>query len=78
MACGIQKSNFDVSRGIDFITKTYPPELKDLVLYLLSQPSPTKSIGQVVVMVAPMLFLDYNAALMYATIRNNFVGNQIF
>ncbi|KAJ3301277.1 PAB-dependent poly(A)-specific ribonuclease subunit 3 [Kappamyces sp. JEL0829] len=64
LACGLHKPPTDYLKSLEHIGKVYSPEMRDLVAFLLSKPSPTKSIDQIVGLVAPRLLLDFNASLM--------------
>jgi PAB-dependent poly(A)-specific ribonuclease subunit 3 len=65
LACGAQNAVNDLKKAFDHIEKHYPPELKELVLFLLSKPSITKSISAVIDMVAPKMAEQFNQSLMY-------------
>ena len=64
LACGSQTAILDLPRALEHIQKSYSPDFKDLVLYLLLKPSPLKSIDQVIVNIAPRFVTELNSAFM--------------
>lgn len=76
LACGSQKAIHDLPRAIDHIHKAYSPELKDIILYLISKPSQMKAIDHVVMAIAPRMLDDLNAAFMQSDILEDELGRE--
>jgi PAB-dependent poly(A)-specific ribonuclease subunit 3 len=62
LACGSQMAILDLPRALEHIQKAYPSDFKELVLYLLSKPTPLKSIDQVIVNIAPRFVNELDSA----------------
>lgn len=60
LACNSTQSFQDLSQSFDYITRYYSPDLKNLILYLLGKPLPTKNIDEVVVMISPHILQEIN------------------
>ncbi|KAK9701551.1 PAB-dependent poly(A)-specific ribonuclease subunit 3 [Basidiobolus ranarum] len=46
--------------SIDFIARHYTPDVKNVILYLISKPSTTKNINDIITMIAPKMLLELN------------------
>ncbi|CAG8536238.1 2113_t:CDS:10 [Paraglomus brasilianum] len=73
LACHPHASNHNLQKSIDFISRQYSPDLKNVILYLLSNPSPVKSIDDVVAMIGPRLLHEINSAHNY----NDFLESEL-
>ncbi|KAG2231926.1 hypothetical protein INT48_001440 [Thamnidium elegans] len=62
LACNSTQSFQDLSQSFDYITRYYSSDLKNLILYLLGKPLPTKSIDEVVVMISPHILQEINSS----------------
>lgn len=54
--------------AIELIGRQYSPDLKSLVLYLLSKPTPTKSIDEVASLLGPRLLNEVHGAMRYGDV----------
>lgn len=62
LACNSVESFQDLSQSFDYITRHYSPDLKNLILYLLGKPLPTKNIDEVIVMIGPHILHEINCS----------------
>lgn len=62
LACNSLQSFQDLSQSFEFITRYYSPDLKNVILYLLSKPLPTKNIDEVIVMIGPRILHEINCS----------------
>ncbi|CAG8488906.1 7888_t:CDS:10 [Diversispora eburnea] len=60
-------------KSIDFISRHYSPDFKNVTLYLLSKPSPTKSIDDVVTMIGTRILHEINGVHHY----NDFLESEL-
>ncbi|BFZ59394.1 PAB-dependent poly(A)-specific ribonuclease subunit 3 [Saitoella coloradoensis] len=63
IACGSPLAANDFPSAVDFISRHYSAELKDIIVYLISKPSPTKTISEIVTLIADHTIQDFNSAL---------------
>jgi PAB-dependent poly(A)-specific ribonuclease subunit 3 len=56
-----QTSYTDLQQSLDHISKHYSADMKNFIFYLLSQPVPTKSIDEIIVMIAPRILSEINS-----------------
>jgi PAB-dependent poly(A)-specific ribonuclease subunit 3 len=54
----------DLTKAFKHIEKNYSPALKDMILYLISNPSPSKSIDGIIQMLAPKMAEQLNFSLL--------------
>ena len=62
LATGSLSSIHHLQKSVEYISKTQSPELKNVVMYLLSKPSHFKNIDDVIVMLGPQILNDINSA----------------
>ncbi|KAL0091718.1 hypothetical protein J3Q64DRAFT_1846468 [Phycomyces blakesleeanus] len=65
LACNSLQSYHNLPSSFEYISRFYSPELKNVVLYLLSKPLPTKNIDEVVTLIAPGLLHEVNCSQYY-------------
>lgn len=65
LACNSLQSFTDISQSFEHIARFYSPDLKNLILYLLSKPLPTKNIDEVIVMIGPRILHEINCSQFY-------------
>jgi PAB-dependent poly(A)-specific ribonuclease subunit 3 len=53
----------NLPKSVDYISRTYSPELKNVILYLLSKPSQRKSIEEALAMMGGKVLEELNLAL---------------
>lgn len=51
--------------AIEFVGRQFSPDLKNFVMYLLSKPSPTKSIEEVASLLGPRIMNELSGAYRY-------------
>lgn len=61
MACEFFQAGLHPAQAIDHVSRQYSPDVKNLVLFCLSKPSPGKSIDEVVRMIGPRILNELDA-----------------
>lgn len=62
LACGSLQSGQNPAKAVDFIARQYSNDFKTVIVFLLSKPSPMKSIDNVVSMTAQRLVAEMDSA----------------
>ncbi|CAG8482290.1 13344_t:CDS:10 [Funneliformis caledonium] len=65
LACNSLSSVHNLPKSIDYISRHYSLDLKNVILYLLSKPTPMKSIDDVIAMIGPRLLHEINSVHHY-------------
>ncbi|KAK4521448.1 uncharacterized protein ATC70_012063 [Mucor velutinosus] len=65
LACNSLQSFTDIAQSFEHIARFYSPDLKNLILYLLSKPLPAKNIDEVIVMIGPRILHEINCSQLY-------------
>ncbi|KAG1074101.1 hypothetical protein G6F42_025739 [Rhizopus arrhizus] len=65
LACNSLQSFTDIAQSFEYIARYYSPDLKNLILYLLSKPLPTKNIDEIIVMIGPRILHEINCSQFY-------------
>ncbi|KAG2202075.1 hypothetical protein INT46_002004 [Mucor plumbeus] len=65
LACNSLQSFTDIAQSFEYIARFYSPDLKNVILYLLSKPLPTKDIDEVIVMIGPRILHEINCSQYY-------------
>ncbi|KAG0172981.1 PAB-dependent poly(A)-specific ribonuclease subunit 3 [Apophysomyces sp. BC1015] len=65
LACNSLQSFHNLPQSFEYITRFYSPDLKNVVLYLLSKPLPTKTIDEVVTLIGPRILHEINSTQYY-------------
>lgn len=65
LACNSLQSSQDLTQSFDYLSRHYSSDLKNLVLYLLSKPAPTKNIDEVIVITGPHILHEINSSQYY-------------
>lgn len=65
LACGSTTSVHNLPKSVDHISRVYSPDLKNVVLYLLSKPGPRKTIEEVLALMGGRVLDELNASLVY-------------
>ncbi|ORX88988.1 hypothetical protein K493DRAFT_331279 [Basidiobolus meristosporus CBS 931.73] len=73
LACNSSSALANLPKSIDFIARHYSPDVKNLILYLLSKPSTTKNIDDIIGMLGPKMLLELNRTHYY----NDFLENEL-
>ncbi|CAG8558510.1 17127_t:CDS:10 [Acaulospora morrowiae] len=60
LACNSLSSVHNLPKSIEFVSRQYSSDLKNVILYLLSKPSPMKSIDDVVTMIGTRILSEVN------------------
>ncbi|KAK4698277.1 PAB-dependent poly(A)-specific ribonuclease subunit 3, partial [Phenoliferia sp. Uapishka_3] len=63
LACGSPASVHNLPKSVDHIARVYSPDLKNVVLYLLSKPGPRKTIDEVLALMAGRVLDELNSSL---------------
>lgn len=62
LACNSLQSSQDLTQSFEYLTRHYSPDLKNVVLYLLSKPAPTKNIDEVISVIGPRILHEINSS----------------
>ncbi|TKA54829.1 hypothetical protein B0A53_02638 [Rhodotorula sp. CCFEE 5036] len=63
LACGSTQAVHNLPKSVDHISRMYSPDLKNVVLYLLSKPGPRKTIEEVLALMGPRVVDELNSSL---------------
>ncbi|CAO3638652.1 unnamed protein product [Cunninghamella blakesleeana] len=77
LACNSLQSIHNLPQSFEFIARYYSPDLKNLVLYLLSKPLPTKTIDEVITLVGPRILHEVNCSQYYTDSLENELGKEL-
>jgi PAB-dependent poly(A)-specific ribonuclease subunit 3 len=73
LACNSLTAIHNLPKSFEYISRHYSSDLKNVVLYLLSKPLPTKTIDEVVSLIGPRLISEINSAHHY----NDFLESEL-
>ncbi|KAG5457790.1 MAG: hypothetical protein BJ554DRAFT_2113 [Olpidium bornovanus] len=73
LACLSLTAIHNLPKSLDYITRFYSMDLKNVVLYLLSKPSPMKSVDDVVAMMGTRILHEIDSAHYY----NDFLEDEL-
>ncbi|KAL8291391.1 hypothetical protein RQP46_002369 [Phenoliferia psychrophenolica] len=62
LACGSPASVHNLPKSVDHIARVYAPDLKNVVLYLLSKPGPRKTIDEVLALMGGRVLDELNSS----------------
>ncbi|GAB5590090.1 PAB-dependent poly(A)-specific ribonuclease subunit 3 [Umbelopsis nana] len=62
LACNSLQAIQNLPNSFEYISHFYSPDLKNLILYLLSKPMPTKSIDEVISLIGPKILHEIDSA----------------
>ena len=65
LACGSTSSVHNLPKSVDHIARSYSPDLKNVVLYLLSKPGPRKTVEEVLALMGGRVLDELNASFVY-------------
>ncbi|KAJ3197498.1 PAB-dependent poly(A)-specific ribonuclease subunit 3 [Irineochytrium annulatum] len=74
LACGSLVALHNISKSIDFISRHYSLDLKNIMIYLLSKPHMHKSINDVITMIGPRILHEINSANQYVEVLDSFAN----
>ena len=63
LACGSISAVHNLPKSVDHISRMYSPDLKNVVLYLLSKPGPRKTIEEVMTLMSTRVVDELNSSL---------------
>ncbi|GAA6060894.1 hypothetical protein JCM10212_000177 [Sporobolomyces blumeae] len=63
LACGSPSAVHNLPKSVDHISRMYSPDLKNVVLYLLSKPGPRKTVEEVMALMATRVVDELNSSL---------------
>lgn len=63
IGCGSAGAVHNLPKSVDQISRAYSPELKNVILYLLSKPNPRKTIDEVLALAGPRVLDELNSSL---------------
>ncbi|GAA5903226.1 PAN-complex poly(A)-binding subunit PAN3 [Sporobolomyces salmoneus] len=63
LACGSPSAVHNLPKSVDHISRMYSPDLKNVVLYLLSKPGPRKTIEEVMALMSTRVVDELNSSL---------------
>jgi len=65
LACASSQAVHNLPKSVDHISRMYSPDLKNVVLYLLSKPGPRKTVEEVMALMATRVVDELNSSLVY-------------
>ncbi|ORY85992.1 hypothetical protein BCR35DRAFT_302625 [Leucosporidium creatinivorum] len=65
LSCGSPSSVHNLPKSVDHISRCYSPDLKNVVLYLLSKPGPRKTIEEVLALMGARVLDELNASFVF-------------
>ncbi|KAI8145218.1 hypothetical protein BJV82DRAFT_605362 [Fennellomyces sp. T-0311] len=68
LACNSTQSIHTLPQSVELLSRYYSPDLKDVVLYLLSKPMATKTVDEVIRMIGPRILHEINSSQSYADV----------
>ncbi|KAI9303986.1 hypothetical protein BJ944DRAFT_267525 [Cunninghamella echinulata] len=77
LACNSLQSFHNLPQSFEFISRYYSPDLKNLVLYLLSKPLPTKTIDEVISLIGPRILHEVNCSQYYTDSLENELSKEL-
>jgi len=60
LACKSLTATHNITKSIDYITRHYSSDLKNMILFLMSQPVPMKTVDQIITMLGPRVLQEIN------------------
>ncbi|KAM0786094.1 hypothetical protein ACM66B_006905 [Microbotryomycetes sp. NB124-2] len=63
LACGSNTAIHNLPKSIDHISRVFSPDLKNVVLYLLSKPGPRKTIDEALILMGSRVVEELNSSL---------------
>ncbi|KXS11673.1 hypothetical protein M427DRAFT_102239, partial [Gonapodya prolifera JEL478] len=73
LACLSLTAAQNLPKSIDFLSRNFSTDLKNVTLYLLSKPSPMKNVDDVITMMGPRILHEINSAHHY----NDFLETEL-
>ena len=65
LACCSQTAVHHLQRSLDVISRRYTADIRRIILYLLSRPTPTKNLDEVATMCGPKLLQEIDLSHTY-------------
>ncbi|KAG0321681.1 PAB-dependent poly(A)-specific ribonuclease subunit 3 [Dissophora globulifera] len=60
LACKSLTATHSISKSIDYIAQHYSQDMKNMILFLMSQPVPMKTVDQIITMLGPRVLQEIN------------------
>ncbi|KAF9356856.1 PAB-dependent poly(A)-specific ribonuclease subunit 3 [Mortierella sp. AD094] len=60
LACKSLTATHNISKSVDYIAQHYTQDLKNMILFLMSQPVPMKTVDQIITMLGPRVLQEIN------------------
>ncbi|KAF8939857.1 PAB-dependent poly(A)-specific ribonuclease subunit 3 [Dissophora ornata] len=60
LACKSLTATHNIQKSVDYIAQHYSQDMKNMILFLMSQPVPTKTVDQVITMLGPRVLQEIN------------------
>ncbi|KAG0212722.1 PAB-dependent poly(A)-specific ribonuclease subunit 3 [Mortierella sp. GBA30] len=60
LACKSLTATHNIQKSIDYISQTYSQDMKNIILFLMSQPVPMKTVDQIITMLGPRVLQEIN------------------
>ncbi|GJJ68070.1 PAB-dependent poly(A)-specific ribonuclease subunit 3 [Entomortierella parvispora] len=60
LACKSLTATHNITKSIDYISRHYSSDLKNMILFLMSQPVPMKTVDQIITMLGPRVLQEIN------------------
>ncbi|KAF9204526.1 PAB-dependent poly(A)-specific ribonuclease subunit 3 [Haplosporangium sp. Z 27] len=60
LACKSLTATHNISKSVDYIAQHYTQDMKNMILFLMSQPVPMKTVDQIITMLGPRVLQEIN------------------
>lgn len=77
LACKSIASVHNLAKSIDFVARNYSPDLKNVALFLLSKPTPLKTIDEVIKMLGTRIIDEVDNCHHYDDFLENELGREL-
>jgi PAB-dependent poly(A)-specific ribonuclease subunit 3 len=77
LACKSLTATHNISKSIDYIAQTYSQEMKNMILFLMSQPVPMKTVDQIISMLGPRIMQEINEVQTANDVLESDLGREL-
>ncbi|KAF9287131.1 hypothetical protein BKA57DRAFT_463021 [Linnemannia elongata] len=77
LACKSLTATHNISKSIDYIAQTYTQEMKNMILFLMSQPVPMKTVDQIISMLGPRIMQEINEVQTANDVLESDLGREL-
>ncbi|KAI9104855.1 hypothetical protein DFS34DRAFT_645550 [Phlyctochytrium arcticum] len=73
LACGSLSAVHNLAKSVDYVVRHFSADMKNVVYYLLSKPTPYKTVDDVITMIGPRILQEIN----FAHQQNDFLESEL-